>query len=272
MWRYNKNKREKVSVCNLCRNTRALSWDHVPPKGGIDISRTEMARLLDLMGSSEAPAIEESQNGVKYRTICKQCNELMGVEYDPHLNALAREVGTYIKSAIKLPEQINIETDIQRVMKGILGHMVAAKVNVENSNFDRLARTYVLDKEAKLPDDIYIHYWMYPYDISATIRDVAIATPKADGNLDLNIVQIMKYFPIAYIAGEQERYRQLSSLSKYRNLEINDVVEFKLNIKRKEKPFWPEEPLDEENSVLVVGKSGGYAVYGRNRIPLINTK
>lgn len=270
--RYSKTKREKVGVCNLCLDSLSLSWDHVPPKGGVYITRTEMAGLLDLMGSSDEPPVEESQNGVKYRTICKPCNEFMGVEYDPHLNGLAREVGMFLKSALKLPEQVNVETKIQRVMKGVIGHMLAAKVSLENTKFDRLARSYVLDKDARLPCDIHLHYWMFPYNISATVRDVVIAVPLAEGELELNVVQIMKYFPIAYIAGELESYRRLASLSKYRNTGIDEVISFKIDLDRKEKPFWPEEPSDKENSVLVVGKSGAESVYGRSRIPLLKGK
>ena len=30
-----KFKREKVSQCNICKRVKPLSWDHVPPKGGI---------------------------------------------------------------------------------------------------------------------------------------------------------------------------------------------------------------------------------------------
>ena len=267
MRRYSKTKREKVGICNLCRNTRPLSWDHVPPKGGIDITRMEMASLLDLMGSEEDPPVEESQNGVKYRTICKLCNELMGVEYDPHLNGLAKEIGIYLKSSLELPKEITLQISIQRVLKAIIGHMVAAKVSVENTKFDRLARAYVLNKHATLPDEIKLHYWIYPYDISTTIRDAGIAVIKTDSELDINFVQIMKYFPIAYVAGEQAKFRNLPSLSKYGLKGIDDVVTLKFDIHRKEKPFWPEEPSDIENSVLIVGQSGADAVYGRQRIP-----
>ncbi len=206
--RYFKTKREKVGTCNLCREVRALSWDHVPPKGGIKISRMEMIFLLDLLGGEEKPPVEESQNGVKYRTICKQCNELLGVEYDPHLNNIARAVGTCLISPIDLPRHMDFEVCPQRLLKSILGHMIAAKVSVENTKFDRVAREYVLDAQAPLPEEIHVHYWIFPYDISATIRDVGILVPINPKDANINIVQIMKYFPIAYIAGEKERVQK----------------------------------------------------------------
>ena len=96
---YAKSKREKISVCNLCREVKALSWDHVPPKGGIDIGPVEMETVFEIMtGDRDKPKLSESQNGVKYRTICSDCNSLLGREYDPTINDFAKSVGRYLKS------------------------------------------------------------------------------------------------------------------------------------------------------------------------------
>ncbi len=35
---FTKFKREKVSQCNICKKMKPLSWDHIPPKGGIHLS------------------------------------------------------------------------------------------------------------------------------------------------------------------------------------------------------------------------------------------
>jgi len=56
-------------------------------------------------------------------------------------------------------------------MKALLGHLVAAKVDIENTLFDQQAREYVLDINAPLPAEINIFYWVYPHDCSVTIRD-----------------------------------------------------------------------------------------------------
>lgn len=81
---YAKSKREKVSICNLCRETKDMSWDHVPPKGGVTLSAVKMETVFSLMaGDSEQAKFRESQNGMKYRTICSDCNSYLGSEFDP---------------------------------------------------------------------------------------------------------------------------------------------------------------------------------------------
>jgi hypothetical protein len=106
---YAKSKREKKSICNLCREEKALSWDHVPPKGEIELGPVEMETVFEIMaGDREKPKLRESQNGVKYRTICGECNSLLGREYDPTINGFATSIGRYLKSDIALPEEIHI--------------------------------------------------------------------------------------------------------------------------------------------------------------------
>ncbi len=38
-----------------------------------------------------------SQNGVKYRTLCKDCNEYIGAEYDETLNQFVRSIGRILQ-------------------------------------------------------------------------------------------------------------------------------------------------------------------------------
>src|SRR6056297_3557589 len=85
-----KCKREKVSQCNICKKVKALSWDHVPPKGGISLTSVEQETVFQrLTINGEKRKYTISQNGVKFRTICKECNEKIGSKYDPVLNDFA---------------------------------------------------------------------------------------------------------------------------------------------------------------------------------------
>jgi len=103
-----KYKREKISTCNICMEDKPLSWDHVPPKGGINLTSVQMQTVFNLMaGDRGEPWLRESQNGVKYRTICKQCNELLGVQYDPTINDFAIEIGRFLNSGLQLPRIVN---------------------------------------------------------------------------------------------------------------------------------------------------------------------
>ena len=261
-----KVKRDKVSVCNICQKRKSMTWDHVPPKGGVDLCKVEMTNLSGLMTSNEAElSLLESQNGLKFRTICKECNDLLGVNYDSTLNYFALTCSRYLKTNIQLPEVIHHKTKPQRLLKSIIGHLLAAKVEMENTHFDVAAREYVLDENAILPDDINIFYWVYPYKFTTVLRDFAMFTPRGTFNKPA-IFQALKYFPIAYLCCTELRYANLTSLTDYRNCSINDEIEIPINLKRIEQPLWPEEPCDKDNNITFVGKSAANSIYARPRI------
>ena len=260
---YAKSKRNKKSICNLCREEKDLSWDHVPPKGGIELSTVQMETILNLMsGDRENPKIRESQNGMKFRTICSDCNSLLGSEYDPVINDFSISVGNYLNSNIKLPKVINHKVKPQRLMKALLGHLVAAKVDIENTLFDQQAREYVLDLSATLPKDINIFYWPYPHDCSITIRDFAMFTPRGTFN-EPAIFQTLKYFPIAYLCCNKATYADLECLSWYREAGIDDEIEIPINLSRIEHPYWPEAPTDNDNNVFFGGQSAANSVHAK---------
>jgi hypothetical protein len=262
---YAKCKREKKSICNLCREEKALSWDHVPPKGGIEIGRVEMETMFEIMaGDRESRKLRESLNGVKYRTICRDCNSYLGLEYDPVINDFATSVGLYLKTGLALPDEISHKVKPQRLMKALLGHIVAAKVEVEDTTFDRAAREYVLDPNKPLPEEIHVFYWVYPYATSVAIRDFGMFVPRGTFN-EPAVFQLLKYYPIAYLCSTKPEYAGLPALSWYRGAELDSEVEISLNLKRVEDPYWPEAPDDEDNNVFFGGRSAVAAVHARPR-------
>ena len=262
---YAKFKREKSSICNLCREEKALSWDHVPPKGGIELGPVEMETVFEVLaGDREKPRLRESQNGVKYRTLCKECNEYLGVEYDPVMNDFAISVGRYLNSGLALPETVNHPVKPQRLMKALLGHLVAAKVEIENTLFDRSARDYVLDPYSHLPGDIHVFYWVYPYSSSVTIRDFGMFTPR--GTFDEPaIFQTLKYFPVAYLCCDKPEYAGLPALSWYRGTGLDDEIALPINLTRVEDPYWPETADDSDRNVFFGGQSASHAIHARPR-------
>jgi hypothetical protein len=258
---YAKCKREKKSICNLCRKEKSLTWDHVPPKGGIELTTVQMQTVFDLMsGDQERPKLRESQNGVKYRTICKECNDLLGLQYDSTMNNFAIEVGRYLNSSLALPEIVQCPVKPQRLLKALLGHLVAGKVEVENTKFDQIAREYVLDESARLPGGLHVFYWVYPFDCSVTMRDFGMFTPR--GRFDEPaIFQMLKYFPIAYLCSEKSEYAELDGFHAYRDYALDEECELTINLRRIHDPYWPESPSDEENNVLFGGQSVVNAIH-----------
>ena len=188
---YVKYKREKSGQCNICKREGPLTWDHVPPKGSIELSAVEMQTMFQaLSGNSEPPKYKISQNGVKFRTICESCNNLLGKRYDPALNAFANDVGQFLKSRLTFPSIIKIPTKPQLLMRAILGHLLAGKIELDASLFDEQIRGFLFDDSAPQPDEIYIFYWIYPYEHQVILRDVGM--PAKRGNFsDFGVFQIL---------------------------------------------------------------------------------
>ncbi|MBU0906420.1 MAG: hypothetical protein KKF57_14595 [Firmicutes bacterium] len=125
---YEKHKKQKISICNICLKEDRLSWDHVPPKGGIKLSAVEQEPLMQyLTGNYDERKYIISQNGVKYRTLCPKCNAYLGSNYDISMNKFTLEVGQLLKSKVILPSTINISTKPAHLVRSICGHLFLIK-------------------------------------------------------------------------------------------------------------------------------------------------
>lgn len=245
---YIKLKREKIDTCNICQKTKDLTWDHVPPKSGVTLSTMEIENIYKILTDGKNPQKIFSQNGVKYRTICKDCNSRLGSEYDKNLNSLNYDVSLYLKSKLHLPSFTYIKTKPVRLIKAVLGQILAAKLTIDNSKFDKNVREYLFDDLAVLSNDIHILYWIYPYDCVVIQRDFGMPAVRGDMS-DHIFCSILKYFPLAFIICDKSEYQGLPSLTKYRDITIDEEVELRIDLKRVETLDWPER-IDGSNMIF----------------------
>lgn len=258
---YIDTKREKVSPCNICRREDELTWDHVPPKGGIDLSAVEMEKVFELFVGKEEVKFSESQNGVKYRTICKRCNETLGHRYDPALNEFSLTVGRYLRSGLTFPSVVHHRARPAAMIRGILGHLLAAKFQIDEVLFDRDVREFIFDESKPIPDNIFIFYWLYPYEQSITMRDFGMLAVRGDFGKNIGFCHVLKYFPIGYLIIDKPCYEGLEELTAYRHLSVEDEVEIPIRLDRVEHPHWPE--IVDEGNIVFGGKSAKEAILAR---------
>lgn len=238
---YTQFRREKVSLCNLCRQKKSLSWDHVPPKGGIEITSVEQEAILErLTGDPAKPKYSISQNGVKYRTLCAKCNnEWLGAKYDPILNDFAIGIGRFLNTTIDLPPVIDYETKPTALIRAILGHLLAAKAHIDDSIFDQRVRDFFFDESVGIPDDTRIFYWIYPYEDIVIIRDIVMPAVRGRGG-KLGFFNILKYFPIGYVVCDLDSYEGLNELTRFRRLRPDQSASVPINLRGIRHPQWPE--------------------------------
>jgi len=249
-----KFKREKVSQCNICKKIKSLSWDHVPPKGGIYLSSIEQETVFQHMTMpKDNRKYSISQNGVKYRTICKECNEIIGRKYDPVLNDFAYNVGKFLKTKLTLPSIIYYKTKPNLLIRAILAHLLAAKVDIDKVTTDEQIRNFIFDENSTIPDDINIFYWVHPYINIVIIRDIAMLAVRGKFGGKAGVFSILKYFPIAYLVCNLKEYEGLKELTFYRNSKPQDMINISINLKDIRGPEWPE--IVDDGNMMAGGQS-----------------
>jgi len=170
-----KFKAERIGSCRLCGKLSTLTWDHVPPKACGNAMPTEIQSFADTLSRQPDKRVQLSQNGLKYRTLCSDCNNrILGKNLDVALSDFLRGVISIVESAIHLPEAVDIECDIDAVCLCVLGHLVAANITDHRSVFDETASKCVLNERLHSLDAMHMYGWIYPYSPTLIFRDFVI--------------------------------------------------------------------------------------------------
>ncbi|WP_336761707.1 hypothetical protein [Paenibacillus sp. USHLN196] len=264
---YVKFKRDKVDSCNICLQKRQLTWDHIPPKGGIEFTEVEQWNIMQHMVEKNTKHIP-SQNGVKYRTLCQECNNsLLGAQYDPVINSFAEDVGQYLKSSLIIPEVIRFKTKPVKIVKAVLGHLLAAKGELSFSNQDVAFREYVLDPEMKVPQGYKVFYWIYPFNNIRIMQNFSMMKVYGPESGRHGMFSMLKYLPIAYLVTDLEYYEGLDELTQY-CVDVPDTeIEIPIRLNDLKNQVWPE--VNDDN-VLLTGDDIG--VFAKPKIRMIKRR
>lgn len=261
--------RKKDAFCNICsKETLKLSEDHVPPRTCPPAKNRVISKLIYQMTGDRSFRPRISQSGVSYTTICSDCNNKLGSRYDDALGEFSRKIESFVESCIALPDSFEVECYPNAIMRSILGHLLAAKTETDEVVIDNLIRPFIFDPLLPIHDDIYIFYWVYPYETTIILRDFAM--PAIRGRLNTaGFFNMIKFYPIAFlITHKLDSYEGLPSLHKFNNLSPNDKACLKINLRPVQQSTWPEECLGLEN-FLMFGRSANDSVYSVPRAKVI---
>ncbi len=198
-----------------------------------------------------------SQNGLKYRFICEDCNNKLGTRYDIELNKFTLSLSMFLKSTLQFPLVIKFKVKPVKLIKAVLGHILSCKENIDESVFDKKVRDYLFDDNAKLNNDIKIFYWIYPYNESRIVRDFLLLRWR-NGEKVRAFCQVLKYFPIAFLVTNQSKFDDLNELTIFKNFPIDKEIEIPIKLHDKKENDYPERVDD--NTVLFMTKETGNSV------------
>lgn len=250
----------RVGYCSICGMYGDLTHDHVPPKGGMKMKPVEIRTLAQAYYGSPTKAIV-SQNGVKFRTLCGRCNnELLGTKYDPELRNFTDQVSLFLRNLIEsniyFPPNQPFQIRTQRVVRAIVGHLLAAFLPDDTSRpqpaspaYDSL-RSYFLDDNEPIPKELSIYIWLYPVKDQIIIRGFGLSSIRGSGTI---VGDIIKFFPMAYwLVWEQPTTANINQiqLGARKNMGIDETEIIIIDFSKIPSRSFPESPKDDEFVLL----------------------
>lgn len=274
---YAREKRNKKDRCNICGKVSDLTWDHVPPKFCFNDKRTQYNSIFEI--SQQKQYIHIAQNGIKYRSVCAECNNnLLGSNYDKEYKKLVDLLYKLYITPGTIPQYLEIQNlKVNKIARAIVGHFLAARNEYFDGKMENELRKYFLNDKLKPPKQLKLLYYVYIYNTIMIIRDVV---PKKFGSVEYSItegfISCMNSFPLAFILGENcENNPGLYDLFEICTENIEENLNIKIDLlsymypNRKElrNPYWPCNIADGETgtSMMLVGDSSNSSIFSQRR-------
>ncbi len=258
---YIKEKRDPVGCCNICGKKSNLTWDHVPPKTVTNGYSVNVNRLFNgLPENRNCEAVYKK--GIKYRSICSDCNNALLGENDKYYSKFAGDIFNAINEAKTKPW---ITTKISKVCKAVLGYFLAAKNSYdEYCVIDKTIRDYLLGKIDKPKCKLF--YWIYPYDTVNVARDISLVNVHG-GYIPKGTISIMACCPVGFLLTDENgslpgSVDLISLITDDEEQEIKLLIDvqsaFYTGTRKLKHYLWPCNIGDDEYSVgaVLVGKYG----------------
>lgn len=233
-----------------------LTDDHVPPKGTLKVSQVDLLHIIDYLSTDRPKGkikYRHCQNGVSFRSLCATCNSgLLGAKYDPALLHFANSVTVFLKSRIHHPQRPKITIQPGFVARAVIGHLFAVGLErTERTPLLTAAADFILNDTLSLPDDINVHYWVYPYRNQVALRDATLLTDFF-GSPPI-VFWCLKFFPLGFMvtwANKQTHKIPHPSLRDYMINAGSHSADVPLYLDRIPSERWPEAPGNTEAVML----------------------
>jgi len=229
------------SKCHICGQLRKLTNDHVPPKSCMTLQKVDVQSMLSLILDSNLiydnyKLKQQFQNGIKYNTICEECNSKLGLYYDKTLGKFINDLSDIFASKLQIPPNFTLKSKPFRLIKGILGHSLSASLRFPNTVLDQKIRPFIFDEKISIPNDLNIYYYISflknPYILQNFLIIPNNSTMLPNGELNSIFFKLVHFYPITFLITDYN-YFKLNNLAKFRNFTKNEIVDIEFtNTKR----------------------------------------
>jgi hypothetical protein len=250
----------KKGCCNICGLFGDLTQDHVPPKGSLDPKKVGIRNLVQTVDNVHPQIARSSQNGVKFRSLCSECNNVrLGGSFDPALNQFSRQFSAIIRnrSQLLLPPKVAFRVQAQRVARAVVGHLLAAEIRQNMALPPVLApmrnsmRKYFLDSSSDFPEELNLYFWPYRAKRHAILKGVGLMSGE-----HIVVGDFLKYFPVAFWLTHEAPF-QIQNCMRDREIPVRGaaiddyrIIDVPTSTQKTFRENWPEVPDDNEAIIV----------------------
>lgn len=195
--------------CLICGTFGPLSWDHVPPRGSITITKIEQVHLTEIMGINNNPVIGvKSTNGSKFKTICKHCNSSHLGANDQEVarvyKGISEKVKNYFLQANSPVNHVYIPLDGVKFCRAMTGHILSATTVKEclqepmHIPYYAPLQKFVMGDDTAIEETHDFYVWFYPHRRHMSIKMFAFKNLGHIATLSL-----LSFFPLAFLITEK---------------------------------------------------------------------
>ena len=220
-----KIKKNIVDICNICGEYKTLTWEHVPPKSCGNIGNFKINRIYDVEKINEKL---DSQNGVKYRTICDNCNNnILGANADLAFEEFYKQVKGFSEKVKSPKDECVIKINLVQVLKCLFGKMLAMDNLYFDDKISMAMRIFILKSKID-KTRLHVYFWMYPYNTSIQARLHVSRQVCGDHYNTTGLISLLYFYPVAFIVSGNKENLIMTDLMDYVDFN-NQIIDLKIS-------------------------------------------
>jgi hypothetical protein len=247
----------KRGPCALCGYYSNLTENHVPPEAVGNFDRWNAQSFLTASAAVNRDLYfgRRFSGGLRFRTICAECNNRLGGTRDKAIIAFFNEVRKLVESRLILRSIIHVSARPNHIYKGLLAHLVSANENGIPTAFDLEARDVFFGKRELAWSSWNLFYWIYDAHELFLMRNAYYTTWHP--TVEVKPLVLLKFYPLAFMFTQEPLFMGFPNLKTFLRARDDEEVEIPLDLSRRDKhPFWPATATP-NNIILLGGDSFG---------------
>ena len=148
--------------CALCRSYGDLTEDHIPP-GAVGNDGRWVAHSYHTAAGANRELIfgREFRSGIRFKTICAECNNKLGGREDKALVNFFERTLKLLNSPLILTSTMRIPAKPNLIYRAILAHLIATNDSGIPTAFDIEGRNVFNGKQSLRLSSWSLFYWIY---------------------------------------------------------------------------------------------------------------